>query len=167
MRADGRPAGGLQPERGSPQAVRRRRAALRPAAHGRAGDQGIGDFSALALAGEKAGGAGAAYLGVSPLHMLFPGDRERASPYHPSDRRFLDPILIDALDGAGLPRDEALSAALAAIGAAFAAASATKLSSMTPSGAPSARRCEAWFAAFAAPAPRGRAIRCSPTIAHS
>ena len=46
-------------------------------------DQGIGDFSTLALAGEKAGGAGAAYLGVSPLHMLFPRDRERASPYSP------------------------------------------------------------------------------------
>ena len=72
MRADGRAAGGLRPERGSPQAVRRRRPALRPAAHGRAGDQGIGDFSTLALAGEAAGGAGAAYLGVSPLHMLFP-----------------------------------------------------------------------------------------------
>ncbi len=27
--------------------------------------------------------------------MLFPGDRERASPYHPSDRRFLDPIYLD------------------------------------------------------------------------
>ena len=52
-------------------------------------DQGIGDFSALAVAGEQAGGAGAAYLGVSPLHMLFPRDRKRASPYYPSDRRFL------------------------------------------------------------------------------
>ena len=75
-------------------------------------DQGIGDFSTLALAGEKAGGAGAAYFGVSPLHMLFPHDRERASPYYPSDRRFLDPIFIDALDAAGLPRDEPLNGAL-------------------------------------------------------
>ncbi len=89
-------------------------------------DQGIGDFAALALAGEKAGGAGAAYLGVSPLHMLFPRDRERASPYYPSDRRFLDPIFIDALDDAGLPRDETLNAALAAIAPGFAAASATR-----------------------------------------
>ena len=90
------------------------------------GDQGIGDFSSLALAGEKAGAAGAAYLGVSPLHMLFPGDRERASPYYPSDRRFLDPILIDALDDAGLPRDEAVEAALATLTPAFAAAAMTK-----------------------------------------
>jgi glycogen operon protein len=92
----------------------------------RAGDQGIGDFSTLALAGEAAGGAGAAYLGVSPMHMLFPHDRELASPYHPSDRHFLDPILIDVLD-AGLPRDEALETALAALAPAIAAASATRL----------------------------------------
>jgi glycogen debranching enzyme GlgX/4-alpha-glucanotransferase len=91
----------------------------------RAGDQGIGDFSTLALAGEAAGGTGAAYLGVSPMHMLFPHDRERASPYHPCDRRFLDPILIDILD-VRLPRDETVLAALGAAGAAIAAASATK-----------------------------------------
>ena len=89
-------------------------------------DQGIGDFSALALAGEKAGQAGAAYLGVSPLHMLFPRDRGRASPYYPSDRRFLDPIFIDVQDDSGLPRDEALNAALASLAPQFAAASATK-----------------------------------------
>ena len=89
-------------------------------------DQGIGDFSALARAGETAGGAGAAYLGLSPLHMLFPRDRERASPYYPSDRRFVDPIFIDALDDAGLPRDEALSAALEALTPAFTAASTTR-----------------------------------------
>ena len=89
-------------------------------------DQGIGDFSALARAGEAAGGAGAAYLGLSPLHMLFPRDRQRASPYYPSDRRFIDPIFIDALDDAGLPRDEALTAALTALSPAFAVASATR-----------------------------------------
>jgi glycogen debranching enzyme GlgX/4-alpha-glucanotransferase len=89
-------------------------------------DQGIGDFSALAIAGEQAGQAGAAYLGVSPLHMLFPRERARASPYYPSDRRFLDPIYIDALDDAGLPRDEALNAALALLASQFAAASTTK-----------------------------------------
>ena len=88
-------------------------------------DQGIGDFSALAIAGEQAGQAGAAYLGVSPLHMLFPRDRGRASPYYPSDRRFLDPILIDVLDDAGLPRDEALNAALASLAPQFTAASTT------------------------------------------
>ena len=58
--------------------------------------------------------AGAAYLGVSPLHMLFPHDRERASPYHPSDRRFLDPIHDRRRSTTGLPRDDELDAALAA-----------------------------------------------------
>ncbi len=60
-----------------------------------AADQGIGDFETLALFAEKAGGVGAATLGLNPLHALFQGDRERASPYSPSDRRFLDPIFID------------------------------------------------------------------------
>ena len=69
----------------------------------RAGDQGIGDFSTLAALGQAAGRGGAASLGLNPLHMLFPGQRERASPYHPSDRRFLDPIYVDvAADGGGL-----------------------------------------------------------------
>jgi glycogen operon protein len=89
-------------------------------------DQGIGDFSALAIAGEQAAHAGAAYLGVSPMHMLFPRDRGRASPYYPSDRRFLDPIYIDVLDDSGLPRDDALKAALASLAPRFTAASTTK-----------------------------------------
>ena len=59
------------------------------------GDQGIGDFSTLARLAAEAAHAGAAMLGLNPLHALFPHDRSRASPYHPSDRRFLDPIYID------------------------------------------------------------------------
>lgn len=61
----------------------------------RDGDDGIGDFSALAELAEKAGRAGYAALAINPLHMMFAQDRERASPYQPSDRRFLDPISID------------------------------------------------------------------------
>lgn len=64
---------------------------LRPAQ----ADQGIGDFTALGELAELAAAQGAAVLGLNPLHALFPGDRERASPYSPSDRRFLDPIYID------------------------------------------------------------------------
>ena len=86
-------------------------------------DQGIGDFTTLGLLGEAAGRVGAAALGVNPLHVLFAEDRERASPYHPSDRRFLDPIHIDALDGADLPRDAALEASIAALADAVAKAS--------------------------------------------
>ncbi|GLR67020.1 hypothetical protein GCM10010909_17010 [Acidocella aquatica] len=65
----------------------------------REGDAGIGDFSALAAFAAMAGRHGAAVVGIQPLHMLFPALRERASPYHPSDRRYLDPIhlALDAL----------------------------------------------------------------------
>jgi glycogen debranching enzyme GlgX len=63
-------------------------------------DQGIGDFSTLRRFAFRAAGFGAALLGLNPLHALFPHDRNRASPYHPSDRRFLDPIYIDV---SGLP----------------------------------------------------------------
>lgn len=65
----------------------------------REGDCGIGDLSALAQFAAIAGQHGAALLGIQPLHMLFPAERERASPYHPSDRRYLDPIhlALDAL----------------------------------------------------------------------
>ena len=145
-RADHRPAGSAARTPPADRRRRRMRADRRPArCHGteialgkrfgvtaqlyalrRAGDQGIGDFSALAEAGEAAGGAGAAYLGVSPMHMLFPRDRERASPYYPSDRRFLDPILIDVFD-AGLPRDASAEAALAALAPAAAKTAAARL----------------------------------------
>lgn len=58
-------------------------------------DQGIGDFTAIAELGRRAGEEGALWLGISPPHALHPEDRERASPYQPSDRRFLEPMLID------------------------------------------------------------------------
>ena len=64
------------------------------------GDQGIGDFSTLSRLSSEAASAGAAVIGLNPLHALFPHDRSRASPYQPSDRRFLDPIYIDV---SGLP----------------------------------------------------------------
>ncbi|MGO9483235.1 MAG: glycogen debranching protein GlgX [Rhodomicrobium sp.] len=72
----------------------------------RAGDQGVGDFTTLGELAELAANAGAATVGLNPLHALFPQNRNRASPYYPSDRRFLDPLYIDvtALEG---PRTEA------------------------------------------------------------
>ncbi len=88
--------------------------ALRRSGSSGAGDQGIGDLTTLGLAGERAGRSGAAFLGINPLHAMFETDRARCSPYHPSDRRFLDPIHIDVLDDAGLPRDDGFDAALVA-----------------------------------------------------
>ncbi|MBU8545051.1 MULTISPECIES: glycogen debranching protein GlgX [Roseomonadaceae] len=77
-------------------------------------DQGIGDFSAVAEYARMAQDQGAAFLGLSPPHALFPTDRSRASPYHPSDRRFLDPIFVDVMALPVMADHEAVHAALAA-----------------------------------------------------
>jgi glycogen operon protein len=61
-----------------------------------AADHGMGDFTAVGELARAAGAAGALWLGLSPPHALHLMDRARASPYQPSDRRFLDPMLIDA-----------------------------------------------------------------------
>jgi glycogen operon protein len=58
-------------------------------------DQGIGDFTTLEEAALATARAGGTLLGLNPLHALFSVDRDRASPYHPSDRRFVDPIYVD------------------------------------------------------------------------
>ena len=70
------------------------------------GDQGIGDFTTLTRFAAEAAMTGAAVIGLNPLHALFPHDRNRASPYQPSDRRFLDPVYIDV---AGLPGGQGLA----------------------------------------------------------
>jgi glycogen operon protein len=61
----------------------------------RRGDQGIGDFTTLSAIAEATARAGGSIVGINPLHALFAEERERPSPYHPSDRRFLDPVYID------------------------------------------------------------------------
>jgi glycogen operon protein len=61
----------------------------------RRGDQGIGDFTTLGDLGAAAARDGAAMLAINPMHALFGDRRDRASPYYPSDRRFLDPIYLD------------------------------------------------------------------------
>lgn len=58
-------------------------------------DQGIGDLTALRQLASLTAAAGGAALVINPLHALFPTQRDRASPYQPSDRRFLDPIYLD------------------------------------------------------------------------
>ncbi|MBR0657859.1 glycogen debranching protein GlgX [Neoroseomonas oryzicola] len=86
-----------------------------------AADQGIGDYGALARLAAAAGVRGAALIGLSPPHALMPVERERASPYQPSDRRFLEPVLLDVTalpDVGGAP---AVRAALAAAEPVFAA----------------------------------------------
>jgi 4-alpha-glucanotransferase len=57
-------------------------------------DWGIGDFACLEDAIRRAAAAGAGAVGVNPLHALALDEPERASPYSPSSRAFLNPLYI-------------------------------------------------------------------------
>ena len=70
-----------------------------------AGDQGIGDFATLQALAEQTRRHGGSVLGLNPMHALFAAQRERASPYQPSDRRFLDPIYLHLPEAAGPEAD--------------------------------------------------------------
>jgi glycogen operon protein len=58
-------------------------------------DGGVGDFETLARFCESSSKIGGSLAGINPLHHMFTDDRNRVSPYQPSDRRFIDPIYID------------------------------------------------------------------------
>jgi glycogen operon protein len=58
-------------------------------------DWGFGDFSTLSDIVDAVSRRGGALVGINPLHALFPGRPDRASPYYPSDRRFLESAYID------------------------------------------------------------------------
>jgi glycogen operon protein len=110
------------------------------------GDQGIGDLTDLAALAREAGRAGAGAIGLNPLHALFPQDRGRASPYHPSDRRFLDPLCIDVT---ALPVEApGLRAALAEAAPVFAALASGTLVDYPAVWEAKRRVLEAAFAAF-------------------
>ena len=56
---------------------------------------GIGDFTDLANLATLAAARGSAGIGLNPLHALFTDHAERASPYAPNSRLFLNPLYID------------------------------------------------------------------------
>ncbi|MGZ5270468.1 MAG: 4-alpha-glucanotransferase, partial [Ramlibacter sp.] len=56
---------------------------------------GIGDFGDLRRLVDTAARQGASFVGLSPLHALFPHRPEVASPYSPSSRTALNPIYLD------------------------------------------------------------------------
>ncbi len=67
---------------------------------------GIGDFADLAALARISGAAGADFLGINPVHALFTSGPSHASPFSPSNRRFLNPLYI-APDLVGCVRPDA------------------------------------------------------------
>ena len=70
---------------------------------------GVGDLEDVALLAERLAAEGADFLGLSPLHALFPEEPARRSPYSPSSRRWFNELYV-AVDLAarelGLPAPE-------------------------------------------------------------
>lgn len=56
---------------------------------------GIGDFSDLQYLVEKSAHQGADFIGLNPIHALYPSNPEACSPYGPSSRRWLNYLYID------------------------------------------------------------------------
>jgi 4-alpha-glucanotransferase len=56
---------------------------------------GIGDFGDLKAMLPEIAKRGGAFIGLNPIHALYPANPESASPYSPSSRRWLNVIYID------------------------------------------------------------------------
>ncbi len=56
---------------------------------------GIGDFSDLKLLIKSLAQRGADYVGLNPIHALYPANPDSCSPYSPSSRRWLNAAYID------------------------------------------------------------------------
>lgn len=56
---------------------------------------GIGDFGDLKAMLPEIATRGGAFIGLNPIHALYPANPESASPYSPSSRRWLNVIYID------------------------------------------------------------------------
>jgi 4-alpha-glucanotransferase len=57
---------------------------------------GIGDFADLEATVRSCAASGASFVGLNPLHALFPGNPWHFSPYSPSSRHFLNVLYIAA-----------------------------------------------------------------------
>lgn len=56
---------------------------------------GVGDFTDLQFLLKRVAEAGGDYVGLNPIHALYPATPESASPYSPSSRNWLNIIYID------------------------------------------------------------------------
>jgi len=56
---------------------------------------GIGDFGDLHHMLEQVEERGGAFIGLNPIHALYPANPQSVSPYSPSSRRWLNVIYID------------------------------------------------------------------------
>lgn len=56
---------------------------------------GVGDFGDLRQLVEQVARRGGAFVGVNPLHALYPAEPDAASPYSPSSRHWLNVIYIN------------------------------------------------------------------------
>lgn len=74
---------------------------------------GIGDFGDLRTVVEICATCGGGFVGVNPLHALFPADPGRCSPYSPNSRLFLNVLYIDVESVADAQESATIRARLA------------------------------------------------------
>lgn len=68
---------------------------------------GIGDFGDLRQMLEQVEERGGAFIGLNPIHALYPANPQSISPYSPSSRRWLNVIYIDVNQVDEFQRSEA------------------------------------------------------------
>jgi len=68
---------------------------------------GIGDFGDLHMMLDQIADRGGDFIGLNPIHSLYPANPESASPYSPSSRRWLNVIYIDVLQVTDFQQSEA------------------------------------------------------------
>ena len=71
---------------------------------------GIGDFTDLKYLIDKVADRGADFVGLNPIHALYPNNANACSPYSPSSRRWLNIIYIDVENVAGFSTNEQVQA---------------------------------------------------------
>ncbi len=71
---------------------------------------GVGDFTDLAYLIDKVADRGADFVGLNPIHALYPNNADACSPYSPSSRRWLNVIYIDVQKVLGFETDKTTQA---------------------------------------------------------